>query len=426
MDSDYIFLGTTADAWNPAQNQQQTTAPGPVGEAEPTNSADVIQQPNFDQSAYVDLSTRAQPMAENETLYQANKIPSAPDATFKEQQPHQPTAEKEDKGDENNDKLAVPEGADPSVRDKDVFAIKRVGYGPLRLVHFGPFSRVYFVRHKKNPAHECMAKVEAHNERKRTLGIEARVYLDCKGVCGFAELYDRFQTSDGSRVLVIQRLGTDLNRIRLALPSQTLSQADALKLCLETFTRIWSLHDRNWMHRDVKPSNFVVGLPQSKMDDQIFIIDFGLARQRREKARPTGACPMLGTDAYRPISNYSRVEYQPKDDIESWFYMCHEFFNGDLPWDKLPHSSTVDFKIHCRKLGRDLLLCNMPNAFSEILKSIDSSKTKVDYFQISTLLKTALANLSQEQLAEPFSWKKDPSIVHRACEIEQGRVIPGN
>uniref|UniRef100_A0A915LVE7 Uncharacterized protein n=1 Tax=Meloidogyne javanica TaxID=6303 RepID=A0A915LVE7_MELJA len=138
---------------------------------------------------------------------------------------------------------------------------------------------------------------------------------------------------------------------------------------------------------------------------------------------PTGACPILGTDAYRPISNYGRVEYQPKDDIESWFYMCHEFFNGALPWDKLPHSSTLDFKIHCRKLGRDLLLSNMPDTFDEILKSIDSSKTKVDYFQISTLLKAALANLSREP--EPFSWKKDPTIVHRATKIEQGRVIPG-
>uniref|UniRef100_A0A914LAG5 Uncharacterized protein n=1 Tax=Meloidogyne incognita TaxID=6306 RepID=A0A914LAG5_MELIC len=61
----------------------------------------------------------------------------------------------------------------------------------------------------------------------------------------------------------------------------------------------------------------------SEMDDQVFIINFGLARQRQEKSRPTGACPILGTDAYRPISNCSRVEYQPKDDIESWFYMCH-------------------------------------------------------------------------------------------------------
>lgn len=155
------------------------------------------------------------------------------------------------------------------------------------------------------------------------------MYLDCKGVRGFAALYDRFLTSDGSRVIVIQRLGTDLHRIQKALPNQSLTNVDALKLCLKTFARIWSLHHHNWMHRDIKPSNFVVGPPNSNLDEQIFIIDFGLSRLRREKARPTGDCPILGTDAYRPISNYSRVEYQPKDDIESWFYMCHEFFNGD-------------------------------------------------------------------------------------------------
>ena len=81
MDSDYICLGAPAAACNPAShNQQKTTAPDPAGvdggQAEPTNSADVIQKPNFDQSAYVDLSIRAQPMAENETLYQAKQASS--------------------------------------------------------------------------------------------------------------------------------------------------------------------------------------------------------------------------------------------------------------------------------------------------------------------------------------------------------------
>nr|CAD2202952.1 unnamed protein product [Meloidogyne enterolobii] len=242
MDSDYICLGAPAVACNPAShNQQKTTAPDPAGpccvdggQAEPTNSANVIQQPNFDQSAYVDLSIRAQPMAENETLYQAKQVPSAPDASFEKQQPHHTTLEKEDKESLVNANLEV-QGVDPSVRDSDFFTIRCIGYAPLRLVQFGPFTRVYFVRNKKNPAQECMAKVESYNENKRTVGIEARVYLDCKGVRGFAELYDRFRTLNGSRVLLIQRLGTDLNRIRRAHPGQSLLHADALKLCLKTF-----------------------------------------------------------------------------------------------------------------------------------------------------------------------------------------------
>uniref|UniRef100_A0A914L728 Protein kinase domain-containing protein n=2 Tax=Meloidogyne TaxID=189290 RepID=A0A914L728_MELIC len=403
MDSDYICLGAPAAACNPAShNQQKTTTPDPAGpccgQAGPTNSADVIQQPNFGQSAYV---------------------PSAPNASFEKQRPHHTTIEKEDKESLVNANLEV-QGADPSVRDSDFFTIRCIGYTPLRLVQFGPFTRVYFVRNKKNPSQECIAKVESYNENKRTVGIEARVYLDCKGVRGFAELYDRFRTLNGSRVLLIQRLGTDLNRIRRAHPGRSLLHADALKLCLKTFSRIWSLHDRSWMHRNINPSNFVVGQPHSDFDDQIFIMDFGLARRCRGKSRPFGACPIVGADAYRPISNYSRVEYQPKDDIESWFYMCHEFFNGNLPWDKLPHTSTVDFKIHCRSLGRDLLLSNMPVTFDEILEGIDSSKTNVDYYRISALLKAELAKLSLEQLNEPFSWKKDPRIVYRAYKIEQG------
>jgi len=95
-----------------------------------------------------------------------------PDASFGKQQPQEQASGKEDKGSVSKDELAVPEGADPSVRDNDLFAIMRVGYDLLRLVHFGPFSRVYFVRHKENPAHECMAKVEANNEKKWVLGLK--------------------------------------------------------------------------------------------------------------------------------------------------------------------------------------------------------------------------------------------------------------
>nr|CAD2132802.1 unnamed protein product [Meloidogyne enterolobii] len=229
MDSDYICLGAPAAACNPAShNQQKTTTPDPAGpccgQAGPTNSADVIQQPNFGQSAYVDLSTRAQPRAENETLYQAKQVPSAPNASFEKQRPHHTTIEKEDKESLVNANLEV-QGADPSVRDSDFFTIRCIGYTPLRLVQFGPFTRVYFVRNKKNPSQECIAKVESYNENKRTVGIEARVYLDCKGVRGFAELYDRFRTLNGSRVLLIQRLGTDLK------PNQTSSPGSESAAC---------------------------------------------------------------------------------------------------------------------------------------------------------------------------------------------------
>jgi hypothetical protein len=96
------------------------------------------------------------------------RAPSAPEAIFEQQPSSQQAIQNEDnrRPARSDDLLTVPDGADPSVKDRDLDAIKRVGYGPLRLVHFGPFSRVYFVRHKKNPNFECMVKVEAPDEIK--------------------------------------------------------------------------------------------------------------------------------------------------------------------------------------------------------------------------------------------------------------------
>jgi serine/threonine protein kinase len=57
------------------------------------------------------------------------------------------------------------------------------------------------------------------------------------------------------------------------------SPMDSLKVCLKTFCRIWELHNKGWLHRDIKGSNFVVGAPPD--DERIYILDFGLSRPKR-------------------------------------------------------------------------------------------------------------------------------------------------
>ena len=46
-------------------------------------------------------------------------------------------------------------------------------------------------------------------------------------------------------------------------------------VAVQTASAIQAMHDEGYVHRDVKPSNFCVGLGDS---DKSYVLDFGLAR----------------------------------------------------------------------------------------------------------------------------------------------------
>jgi serine/threonine protein kinase len=54
-----------------------------------------------------------------------------------------------------------------------------------------------------------------------------------------------------------------------------------LKQLLQMIRRLEYIHSKNFIHRDIKPDNFLVGPPGRKAN-QVFIIDFGLAKKYRD------------------------------------------------------------------------------------------------------------------------------------------------
>ena len=183
-------------------------------------------------------------------------------------------------------------------------------------------------------------KIEQRRERQHyQLLQEAKTYALLSVSLGVPRIFWSGRVErDGASVaaLVMERLGPSLQDLMDdhggQLPRSTVSA-----LGEQALLRLEFVHARGFVHRDVKPANFVVGAGGRR--HILHIIDFGLARTFR--SHTTGAhLPragrrrggLAGTPRYASRHAHTAKMQSRRDDLESLGYMLAYLLTGSLPW----------------------------------------------------------------------------------------------
>mmetsp|Transcript_20799 Transcript_20799/g.65000 ORF Transcript_20799/g.65000 Transcript_20799/m.65000 type:complete len:571 (-) Transcript_20799:148-1860(-) len=196
--------------------------------------------------------------------------------------------------------------------------------------------------------------------------------------------------------------------------------------------RIVAVHNRGFVHGDIKPDNILVACKDGTRSrgegppmHQLYLVDFGLTREQTDSSSWGGH---IGTIEYSSINSMSGGQRVRLDDVEALGWMLLHIMAGDMPWfdwiqevDWSDKPARSELMKRVRQAKMELLgegpesfenrYRNIPGAIAEYLRLClraggSDPAGKPDYHSLARLLGCWTINSEEDDLDDAANFNK--------------------
>lgn len=204
-----------------------------------------------------------------------------------------------------------------------------------RKIGSGSFGEIYLGTNVQTNE-EVAIKLENVKTKHPQLLYESKLYKLLQGGTGIPNVR-WFGVEGDYNVLVIDLLGPSLEDL-FNFCNRKFSLKTVLMLADQMINRVEFVHSKSFLHRDIKPDNFLMGL--GRRANMVYMIDFGLAKKYRDSTTHQHIPyrenkNLTGTARYASMNTHLGIEQSRRDDLESLGYVLMYFLRGSLPWQGL-------------------------------------------------------------------------------------------
>eukprot|EP01017_Pseudomicrothorax_dubius_P043822 TRINITY_DN7359_c0_g2_i3.p1 TRINITY_DN7359_c0_g2~~TRINITY_DN7359_c0_g2_i3.p1 ORF type:complete len:393 (-),score=70.05 TRINITY_DN7359_c0_g2_i3:142-1320(-) len=273
-------------------------------------------------------------------------------------------------------------------------------YVPRKKLGSGAFGEIFVVSHATTDQ-KFAVKVEKKSSKHNQLSNEYKIYREIHASrlerpVAVPKVY-HYESSHERNFLIMDLLGSSIEDL-LVKCNRSFSIKTVLMLGIQMLETLTQIHSLNYLHRDLKPDNFLMGIGENK--HRVFLVDFGLAKKYIDSAGRhipyREGKGVVGTARYASLNTHLGFEQSRRDDLECLGFMLVYMVKGVLPWMNLRCSNKKEKYERIKELKLSTPIATLCKGLpSEIVEYFDyvrklSFAETPDYVYVQGLLNRAL------------------------------------